>query len=74
MATDGTLDLLWTDAPRYREPSGVLEASVIEMPLVEIGAGEFVEMPSGRVVEGGRCRPEGANRTLRPHRNGVRRA
>jgi hypothetical protein len=52
MATDGKLDLLWTDAPRYREPSGVLEASVIEMPLVEIGAGEFVAMPSGRIVEG----------------------
>jgi hypothetical protein len=52
MTPDGKLDLLWTDAPRYREPSGVLEASVIEMPLVEIGPGEFVEMPSGRVVEG----------------------
>lgn len=46
------LDLLWIEAPRYREPSGVLEASVVEMPLVEIGPGEFVELPSGRVVEG----------------------
>jgi hypothetical protein len=45
-------DVLWTGAPWSREPSGVLEASVVEMPLVEIGPGEFVEMPSGRVVEG----------------------
>ena len=52
LATGGTVDVLWTDAPRYREPSGVLEASVVEMPLVEIKPGEFVEMPSGRVVEG----------------------
>lgn len=45
-------DVLWAGAPSYREPSGVLDASVVEMPLVEIGPGEFIEMPSGRVVEG----------------------
>ncbi|HYN08935.1 MAG TPA: hypothetical protein VES67_16250 [Vicinamibacterales bacterium] len=48
----GKADVLWTGAPSYREPSGVLEASVVEMPLVPIGPGEFVAMPSGRVVEG----------------------
>src|SRR5262245_37708135 len=47
------IDLLFADAPRYREPSGVYEATVAEMPLVEIGAGEFYLTPSGRVVEGG---------------------
>ena len=47
------IELLFLGEPRSREPSGVLEASVNEMPLVEIGAGEFYEMPSGRVVEGG---------------------
>ena len=35
-----------------REPSGVLEASAMEMPLVEVGTGEFYRLPSGRVVEG----------------------
>jgi hypothetical protein len=49
---DAKIDVLWSAAPRYREPSGVLEASVMEMPLVEIGPGEFVELASGRVVEG----------------------
>ena len=44
---------MFADAPRYREPSGVFEATVAEMPLVEIGAGEFYATPSGRVVEGG---------------------
>jgi hypothetical protein len=47
------LDLLFLGAPSSREPSGVLEAAVGEMPLVEIGAGEFHAMPSGRLVEGG---------------------
>ena len=47
------IDALFADAPRFREPSGVLEAAVEEMPLVEIGSGEFYVMPSGRVVEGG---------------------
>jgi hypothetical protein len=53
IVSGGSMETLWTAAPRYREPSGVLEASVIEMPLVEYGAGEFVRLPSGRVVEGG---------------------
>jgi len=47
------LELLFSGAPRYREPSGVLDAAVEEMPLVEIGAGEFYPMPTGRIVEGG---------------------
>lgn len=50
------LDMLFLGAPRQREPSGVLEANVMEMPLVEIGAGEFYFMPGlpdGKVIEGG---------------------
>ena len=47
------IDLLFAGAPRSREPSGVLEAAVMEMPLVEVGAGEFYMMPTGKVVEGG---------------------
>ena len=46
------LAMLFDGAPRQREPSGVLEASVAEMPLVRIGPGEFYPMPSGRIVEG----------------------
>jgi hypothetical protein len=44
--------LLFAYAPRQREPSGVLEASAMEMPLVEVGPGEFYRLPSGRIVEG----------------------
>ena len=47
------IDVLFVAAPRQREPSGVLEALVGEMPLVEIDAGEFYVMPSARMVEGG---------------------
>ncbi|AMY09202.1 hypothetical protein LuPra_02415 [Luteitalea pratensis] len=43
---------LFDGAPPVREPSGVLEAAAMEMPLVEVGSGEFYPMPSGRVVEG----------------------
>jgi len=46
------IELLFGGAPSQREPSGVLDASVGEMPLVEVGAGEFFTMPSGRIVEG----------------------
>jgi len=46
------VDILFIDAPRQREPSGVLDASVEEMPLVEIGPGEFYPMVIGPVVEG----------------------
>jgi len=46
------LKVLFAGAPSVREPSGVLEASAMEMPLVEVGAGEFYRLPSGRVVEG----------------------
>jgi hypothetical protein len=49
---DAKMEVLWAGAPSYREPSGVLQASVVEMPLVEIGPGEFVALPSGRVAEG----------------------
>jgi hypothetical protein len=44
--------LLFAGAPSQREPSGVLEASAMEMPLVEVGTGEFYRLPSERVVEG----------------------
>jgi hypothetical protein len=46
------IGVLFADAPSVREPSGVLEAAAMEMPLVEVGSGEFYRMPSGRVVEG----------------------
>lgn len=49
---DADVRILFAGAPSYREPSGVLEASAMEMPLVEVGPGEFYRMPSGRVVEG----------------------
>src|SRR5262245_18575505 len=49
---DASLDDLFAGAPSEREPSDVLGALVVEMPLIEIGPGEFCEMPSGRVVEG----------------------
>jgi hypothetical protein len=48
------LDALFADAPRYREPSGVLDAAVEEMPLVEIEPGEFYPVPVGPPVEGTR--------------------
>ena len=44
--------MLFAGAPSVREPSGVLEATAMEMPLVEVAAGEFYRMPSGRIVEG----------------------
>ena len=49
---DANLDVLFTGAPPEAEPSDQLGALLLEMPLVEIGPGEFCEMPSGRVVEG----------------------
>jgi hypothetical protein len=53
--TDGrNLDALFADAPRYREPSGVLDATVEEMPLVEIEPGEFYPVPVGPPIEGTR--------------------
>jgi hypothetical protein len=52
VAPGGDIGALFAGAPPYREPSGVLEATTMEMPLVEIGPGEFCRMPSGRVVEG----------------------
>lgn len=55
VAPDANLDALFRGAPRYREPSGVLEASVMEMPLVRIEPGEFFPTPSGRIVEGSKA-------------------
>ena len=52
VAKPADLDIIFQGAPRYREPSGVLEASAMEMPLVRIGPGEFYPLPSGRVIEG----------------------
>lgn len=46
------MELLFAGAPRYREPSGHLDALALEMPIIEIGPGEFFPMPSGRIVEG----------------------
>jgi hypothetical protein len=45
------LKILFAGAPSMREPSGVLEASAMEMPLVEVGTGEFYRLPSRRVIE-----------------------
>ena len=44
--------MLFSDAPRSREPSGQLDALAHEMPLVHLRPGEFFPLPSGRVVEG----------------------
>src|SRR5689334_24340275 len=49
---DANLDVLFASAPPEPEPSDQLVLLIGEMPLVEIGPGEFCEMPSGRVVEG----------------------
>ena len=46
------ISVLFAGAPSVREPSGVLEAAAMEMPLVEVGSGEFYRLPSGRVIEG----------------------
>jgi hypothetical protein len=46
------MEILFAGAPSQREPSGVLDAAAMEMPLVEVGTGEFYRLPSGRVVEG----------------------
>lgn len=53
VADPRTLDYLFLGAPRQREPSGVLEANAMEMPLVEVGAGDFFALVNDRVVEGG---------------------
>lgn len=52
VAKPADLDVIFQGAPPYREPSGVLEASAMEMPLVTIGPGEFYPLPSGRIIEG----------------------
>lgn len=47
-----SVELLFAGGPRQRDPSGVLDATVDEMPLVEVGPGEFYALPTGRIVEG----------------------
>jgi hypothetical protein len=47
-----SLDVLFAGAPSYREPSGHLQALVMEMPILEASPGELVRLPSGQVVEG----------------------
>lgn len=49
---DGKLEVLFAGAPPAPEPSDQMLSLVGEMPVVEIGPGEFVQMPSGAVVEG----------------------
>jgi hypothetical protein len=49
---DGKLEVLFAGAPSAPEPSDQMISLVGEMPLVEIGPGEFVQMPSGSIVEG----------------------
>ena len=54
-APGADMELLFLGAPRQREPSGVLDASVFEMPLVEVEPGEFFLTPTGKTVEGTRA-------------------
>jgi hypothetical protein len=49
---DGDMNVLFAGAPSAPEPSDQLISLVGEMPVVEIGPGEFYPMPSGRIVEG----------------------
>jgi hypothetical protein len=49
---DANMEILFAGAPTQREPSGHLDALVGEMPIVEIGPGEFSQLPSGRSIEG----------------------
>jgi len=48
------IDALFAYAPRQREPSGVLDATVEEMPLVEIEPDEVYPVPVGPPVQGTR--------------------
>jgi hypothetical protein len=52
-ATPGSsIEALFLGAPSRREPSGHLDALAMEMPIVELRAGEFRRLPTGTVVEG----------------------
>ena len=51
------LDILFDGAPSQREPSGVLDALAMEMPIVELARGEFRVLPMGTIVEGS-ARPD----------------
>jgi len=46
------LDILFDGAPSQREPSGVLDALAMEMPIVELARDEFRVLPMGTIVEG----------------------
>jgi hypothetical protein len=46
------IEILFDGAPSQREPSGVLDALAMEMPIVELSGGEFRVLPMGQVVEG----------------------
>lgn len=52
IVSDGDMSVLFAGAPSEPEPSDQLISLVGEMPVVEIGPGEFYPMPSGRIVEG----------------------
>ncbi len=52
IATPGAnMDLLFSGAPRQREPSGELDAAAAVMPVVEMKPGEFRRLPTGQIVE-----------------------
>jgi hypothetical protein len=55
VAPRSDMNLLFEGAPRQRAPSGVLDATVFEMPLVEIEPDEFAPTPTGKMVEGVRA-------------------
>ena len=46
------LDFLFRNAPRQPEPSGHLSALALEMPLVEVGPGEYYRLLTGEIMEG----------------------
>ena len=56
-APGANLEILFDGAPSQREPSGVLDALAMEMPVVELARGEFRVMPMGTIVEGS-ARPD----------------
>ena len=69
---DGELEVLFAGAPSAPEPSDQMISLVGEMPVVEIGPGEFVQMPSGTIVEGvNDPDDESAGRALRPEGTAV---
>lgn len=51
-ASPADVEILFDGAPSQREPSGVLDALALEMPIVELSPGEFRVTPMGQVVHG----------------------